>query len=155
VTDPLLLQVEPVPVTSTLLFKDPEAAPIVPAVFLTAPPLLIVRLLPTLLPPTTRFPAFVHKEPAPVTSTLLFDEVAALPMVPALFLTVPPLVIVRRLSAPLFPTKRFPELVQSEFDPVTSTLLFEEVAALPMVPALFLTVPPLVINRLPLPFNPI
>ena len=70
--------------------------------------------------------------------------------------SVPPLATVSVLLLPLLPTTTCdPEptrVVQREFTPVTSTLLFEAVTKSPMTPYLTCTVPPLEMTRLfPLP----
>ena len=119
----------------------------VPVVFCTLPPLEIVKLL--LAPdwPTMRVLEFDQRELLPVTSTELFEEVEALPMVPVVFCTLPPLEITRLLPAPLLPTKKV-VLLQRELVSVTSTELFEEVEAFPMYPKVFCTLPPLEIVKL-------
>jgi hypothetical protein len=65
-------------------------------------------------------------DPAPVTNTLLLEELVNRPMEPSLELTLPPLLITRLLLLPLLPTKRSLLFVQAELVPVTSTLLFDE-----------------------------
>ena len=138
----LFVQSELLPVTSTELFEDEELLPMFPALFLTVPPLEMTRLLPAPLWPTKRVVTFDQTELLPVTKTELFEPTEAKPMVPALFFTVPPLEMVRLLLAPALPTVKAPEFDQKELVPVTSTELFEDVELLPMVPAVFCTVPP-------------
>ena len=151
----LLLQRELVPVTRTLLFEELVALPIVPAVSYTFPPLEITRPLPEPLDPTRRAPLLLQRELVPVTTTELFEEVVALPIVPAVSYTFPPLEITRPLPEPLDPTRRAPLLLQRELVPVTTTELFEEVVALPIVPAVSYTFPPSEITRLLLePLDP-
>ena len=71
----------------------------------------------------------VKREFAPVTSTLLLEEVAEKPMRLALSVaTVPPLAMTRLLPLPSRPTASKLLLNKSESAPVTSTLLLEEVA---------------------------
>jgi hypothetical protein len=94
-------------------------------------------------------------EPAPVTSTELFEAVEELPMIPELFRTLPPLEMTRLLPLPELPTVSVKLLDQTEPVSVTSTELFEAVEALPMVGVPLCTLPPLEMTRLlPLPKLP-
>jgi hypothetical protein len=128
-------QTELLPVTSTELFE--ELLPMVPVVFCTFPPSEMIRLLPDPLLPTIRATEFDQRELLPVTKTELFEDEELLPIVPAAFLTVPLLEMIRLLPAPLWPREKAPEFDQSELLPVTSTELFEDEELLPMVPVVF------------------
>ena len=68
----------------------------------------------TMLLPLPSLPIKVSNEPqvepAPVTNTELFEELAWLPMEPKLLATVPPLEITRLLPLPSCPTSRLPSL---------------------------------------------
>jgi len=140
-------QTELLPVTSTELFE--ELLPMVPVVFCTFPPSEMIRLLPDPLLPTIRATEFDQRELLPVTKTELFEDEELLPMVPAAFLTVPPLEMVKLLPDPLWPREKAPEFDQRELVPVTSTELFEDEELLPIkIPAVFLTVPPLEMVKL-------
>jgi len=139
-------QTELLPVTSTELFE--ELLPMVPVVFCTFPPSEMIRLLPDPLLPTIRATEFDQRELLPVTKTELFEDEELLPMVPAAFLTVPPLEMIKLLPAPLWPREKAPEFNQRELVPVTRTELFEAVVSTPMNPLEFCTEPPLEITML-------
>jgi hypothetical protein len=76
VSDSLLLQVEPGPVTSTLLFEDVAASPIVPLALITLPPRVTVRILfcdRTL--PIVTLPELLKVDPLPATNTLFLNAI--------------------------------------------------------------------------------
>ena len=63
---------------------------------------------------------------------MLLEEPESYPIYPSEFTTLPPLLIARLLLLPSAPTRILPELLQTEFVPVTSTLLLEEVVVEPI-----------------------
>jgi hypothetical protein len=145
---PLLLQRELLPSTTTVLFEEVVAAPTVPAVSFTRAPLEIVRVFPLPEYPTLRVPLLFQRELVPVTTTVLFEEVLALPMVPLPFTTLALPEITKLFPEPSEPTRRLPLLLQRELLPSTTTVLFEEVLAYPIYPIASETFPPLEITRL-------
>jgi hypothetical protein len=103
VSVPLLVQSEPAPVTSALLFMEEKPMSLEEAA--TVPPLEMTRLLPPLPPyPKKSVPLVFKREFAPVTSTLLFEEESNVPMKTALPIAVPPLLITKLLPLPDLPT---------------------------------------------------
>ena len=89
----------------------------------------MTKLLEDPLKPTWRSPLPFRAEPAPVTTTELFEESEALPSnVLVATSTSAPLEMTKLLPNPDQPTMRL-LLLQVEPTPVTNALLFEEVAA--------------------------
>ena len=68
------------PVTRTLLFEEVISHPMMPLKPATVPSLEITMLLPLPYSPTKSSPELVKVEPAPVTSTELFEAVLVYPM---------------------------------------------------------------------------
>src|SRR5882724_8825545 len=96
----------------------------------------MTRLLPALFPPNDRVPLLLQTEPLSVTSTLLLLLLACCPTVALLSKTCPPLLITKLLPEPSRPTTRPVEklLLQTDPDPLTTTLLFRLVPWSPMSP---------------------
>ena len=77
---PALVQSEFAPVISALLPVAVSREPREPAALVTVPPSEMTRLLPLPNLPILRPWLLVHSESAPVTSTLLLEEVVSEPM---------------------------------------------------------------------------
>jgi hypothetical protein len=94
---------ELVPTTTTLLFESAALFPMNVANAVTDPALVIISEFRVPPSPTTRLPEFFKVEPAPLTTTLLFDEDPK-PTKVLVARTAPPLETVMEFPAELLPT---------------------------------------------------
>ena len=170
---PLAMKVAPLPVSP--IVKSAPLFTVVPAEMMV-PPLKVITLLVLLVaskfatvtvPPVTLsvpepalpmsiWPLVTVRLP-PLMLTKLFEDLANALMTKSVpTMTSPPSLRTRLLPSAKLPMVRPALLSQSEFAPVTSTLLLKELPkARPIVPVVFRTVPPLEMTRLlPAPFTP-
>ena len=90
---PLLLQVDPTPVTITQLFDDVRVELTELLELITLPPLAMIRELPDPASPKIKFPVFVQNDPDPVTVTEFPKEFVELAIVVDPLNRPPPFVI--------------------------------------------------------------
>ena len=118
---PLLVQVDPFPVTTAELLVAPVLKPTVEVAAVTFPPLVIIRLFPEPPLPTVRVAALLQADPAPVTTALLLALPALLPTEEEEARTLPPSETTMLLSEPASPMARLLPAFQVELDPGISS----------------------------------